>query len=339
MFQFFATPPFSDFLNINFLYQRTNDGINIALGKPASQSSTDHGGDASKAVDGNRDGNFGAGSVTHTDHFGSEWWEVDLQEDFTITRIDIYNRRDCCKERLAFSLLVLEDTAGNEIGGTTRELNAEDKQELSFAYQSGVRRVRVFNRLDGSQGFSGYLENLGIISLAEVEVYGFPEVPRVVSPKPRGVQLPPVICSNNAHVTGILTFVETNIGITNMEITCSDRTVLWTTNNFSGEKTTLLSCSQGFDSAAPVGIVHPSGVNQGLYNVQAIETSCDDDQSRHRSSDFDDLIAALSPEVSCTVDQVVIGIQVEELDDSDGGLVRFRLACNKKANLAAFIFN
>jgi alpha-L-fucosidase len=41
-------------------------GPNLALGRPAAQSSTGWSAPASRAVDGNTDGNFGGGSVTHT---------------------------------------------------------------------------------------------------------------------------------------------------------------------------------------------------------------------------------------------------------------------------------
>src|SRR3954452_15332870 len=51
---------------------------NYALGKPATQSSTGWGGAASRAVDGNTDGNFFDNSVTHTLLEANAWWEVDL---------------------------------------------------------------------------------------------------------------------------------------------------------------------------------------------------------------------------------------------------------------------
>ena len=45
----------------------TVSGENIAAHKPASQSSIAYGGDASRAVDGNRDNAWSHRSVTHTD--------------------------------------------------------------------------------------------------------------------------------------------------------------------------------------------------------------------------------------------------------------------------------
>ena len=56
--------------------------VNLALGGTASQSSTGFGGVASRAIDGNRNGTYNAGSVTHT-LTGPQpvFWEVDLGSD------------------------------------------------------------------------------------------------------------------------------------------------------------------------------------------------------------------------------------------------------------------
>jgi hyaluronoglucosaminidase len=71
--------------------------VNVAAGKPASQSSEGYGGGASRAVDGNTDGNWGAGSVTHTAEDGSPepWWQVDLQAALPIHSVQVWNRTDC----------------------------------------------------------------------------------------------------------------------------------------------------------------------------------------------------------------------------------------------------
>src|SRR5262249_55935006 len=83
---------------------------NLALGKTATQSSTAFGGDAARAVDGNVDGDFFAGSVTSTEHEAQAWWQVDLGAMTDIGEVVIYNRTDCCSERLAdFDVLVSRD--------------------------------------------------------------------------------------------------------------------------------------------------------------------------------------------------------------------------------------
>src|SRR5258708_750220 len=68
------------------------DPVNLALGQPATQSSTLFGSDASLAVDGNTDGNWCDGSVTHTDYDPNSWWEVDLGQSRQIGSISIFNR-------------------------------------------------------------------------------------------------------------------------------------------------------------------------------------------------------------------------------------------------------
>jgi hypothetical protein len=51
---------------------------NLALNKPATQSSDPFGGHAGKAVDGNTDGNWANGSVTATNSDAQAWWQVGL---------------------------------------------------------------------------------------------------------------------------------------------------------------------------------------------------------------------------------------------------------------------
>ncbi|MGH3384724.1 MAG: alpha-L-fucosidase [Nocardioidaceae bacterium] len=75
---------------------------NVALGKPVSQSSLGWGGVPERAVDGNTDGRYGGNSVTHTAEPSNEaWWQVDLAESVPIDSVDIWNRTDCCADRLS----------------------------------------------------------------------------------------------------------------------------------------------------------------------------------------------------------------------------------------------
>jgi hypothetical protein len=70
------------------------------LGKPTAQSSTIHDGAASRAVDGNTNGKYADGSCTHTQAGGDEWWRVDLKYEYEIESVSLYNRVDCCGDRL-----------------------------------------------------------------------------------------------------------------------------------------------------------------------------------------------------------------------------------------------
>src|SRR5262245_14764085 len=73
---------------------------NQSLGHPATQSSTWFDADPSRAVDGNTDGDFSHGSVTHTGPDPQAWWQVDLSRQRWIDTIEIYGRTDCCADRL-----------------------------------------------------------------------------------------------------------------------------------------------------------------------------------------------------------------------------------------------
>ncbi len=79
-------------------------GYNLALGKPATQSSIYphriHA-VAGYAVDGNTDGEFLNSSTTHTQKEQGAWWQVDLGSKKSIDQIIIYNRTDCCANRLS----------------------------------------------------------------------------------------------------------------------------------------------------------------------------------------------------------------------------------------------
>lgn len=74
---------------------------NVALRRPATQSSTTYSGPASLAVDGNSDGRYFQHSCTHTASEAGPWWRVDLQETQPVRAVKVYNRADCCGNRLS----------------------------------------------------------------------------------------------------------------------------------------------------------------------------------------------------------------------------------------------
>ena len=137
------------------------DGENIAAHKPASQSSIAYGGEASRAVDGNRDNAWSHRSVTHTDFQDHSWWKVDLEKEESVGTVRIYNRGDGdVANRLSNFDVILLDKAGNEV---TRQhidsLNNQPKIDVQF---SGVHAQYVKIELNNSKT---------PLSLAEVEVY------------------------------------------------------------------------------------------------------------------------------------------------------------------------
>jgi hypothetical protein len=162
-------------------------GGNLALGKPASQSSIAFDAPASRAVDGNTSGNWSNNSVTHTNFEHQPWWQVDLGSVQQIGAVILWNRTDCCSERLSnFYVLVSDNpfssadlTATINQAGVSNYYTADSvgtSKEIGV-YRSG-RYVRV--QLAGDN----------YLSLAEVEVRGVASGASVVSVKPRIYQSP-----------------------------------------------------------------------------------------------------------------------------------------------------
>jgi len=82
---------------------------NVAVSKQAHQSTDPFGAPATRATDGNTDGFYSHWSVTHTDwgfrntvpSSPGQWWYVDLQQRRRVRAVKIFNRTDCCSERLS----------------------------------------------------------------------------------------------------------------------------------------------------------------------------------------------------------------------------------------------
>ena len=148
-------------------------GENIAAHKPASQSSIAYGGDASRAVDGNRDNAWSHRSVTHTDFQDHSWWKVDLEKEESVGTVRIYNRGDGdVANRLSNFDVILLDKDGNEAARQhVDSLNNQPTVDVQF---SGVDAQYVKIELNKSKT---------PLSLAEVEVYRAVKEEKVVADK------------------------------------------------------------------------------------------------------------------------------------------------------------
>jgi hypothetical protein len=142
----------------------------MARGRPASQISTFGNAEASLAVDGNNCGDYSRGSVAHTGLAPSPWWEVDLGESKAIKAIQVWNRSDCCGDRLHNFWVFVSDRpfGGADTPAASRarpdvwstrvdEMPAPDKTVVVHARG---RFVRV------------QLDDKGWLALAEVKVFG-----------------------------------------------------------------------------------------------------------------------------------------------------------------------
>lgn len=72
---------------------------NAAVGAATTQTSTGWGGVASRAIDGNTNGQWSGASCTHTRGAGQSW-AATLSEAVQVDHVIIYNRLDCCQNRI-----------------------------------------------------------------------------------------------------------------------------------------------------------------------------------------------------------------------------------------------
>jgi large repetitive protein len=160
---------------------------NLALGKPAAQSSTYAPlNEAGKAVDGNVDGRYSMGSTTQTQSEANAWWEVDLGSSHAMNAVRLWNRTDCCGEWLGNFYLLISDTPMQ--GRTLAQLLADAKVWRS-QYASTVPRAALISAA-GAKGRYVRLQlaGTGIMQLAEVQVHGQSAVnrpPSIVTPAPQ----------------------------------------------------------------------------------------------------------------------------------------------------------
>ncbi len=87
------------------------NSVNLALSGTATFSSTYPNGEASKAIDGNTNGNWSANSVAHSlGSTNTDWLTIDLGSSQLIDEIQIWNRTDCCSERLSNAYVMVSNT-------------------------------------------------------------------------------------------------------------------------------------------------------------------------------------------------------------------------------------
>lgn len=143
---------------------------NLALKKTARQSSTSYGGTPDRAVDGNHDGNHYSGSVSHSGGTTpNDWWEVDLGNQNQINNIKIWNRTDCCGERLSNFYVMVSPVpfTGNSLQTSLADQSNWRYHVAGTAGRETTIPVNVAGRYVRIQ-----LAGQNWLSLAEVEVFG-----------------------------------------------------------------------------------------------------------------------------------------------------------------------
>lgn len=132
--------------------------------KTATQSSTSNGGHAKLAIDGNTGGNFFDRSVTHTGLEDSPWWMIDLGEVYEVREVKVYNRTDCCRDRLdKISVEFLNERKKKTSDfGFLRRYETGQPNPLSLKMGVGTRAGRYVRIRKKEPGY---------LSLAEVKIY------------------------------------------------------------------------------------------------------------------------------------------------------------------------
>jgi len=140
--------------------------VNWALTGTASQSSdldTEH--IASLAIDGNTDGDWSHGSVTHTANTDDPpVWEVDLGQTNLIGEVRVWFRTDCCQSRNDdFTLYVLD---ANHAKVLSRKYPGRPPGNVAYNFAPAVvgRYVRI-------EGQTPRTTSDGYLALAEVQVF------------------------------------------------------------------------------------------------------------------------------------------------------------------------
>jgi len=163
----------SDFTSIAASSPPGGNGSNLALGKPATQSSTypfARSAAASSAVDGKTDGNFYDGSVTATNPDTNAWWQVDLGASASVNSVVIWNRTDCCGSRLSDYWVFVSNTPF-QTNDTPATLQSRAGTFASHQTSAPSPAATIVANTQGRY-VRIQLSGTNYLSLAEVQVFG-----------------------------------------------------------------------------------------------------------------------------------------------------------------------
>ncbi|MCG8311252.1 MAG: Ig-like domain-containing protein [Cytophagales bacterium] len=251
----------------------STDG-NVALNKPASQSSTDLDRVASRAVDGSTNGVFNYGSVTHTANETNPWWEVDLEGVYNITDIKVYNRTDCCGESLANYHVFVSDVAF-----TSTDLNTTINQAgVGNFYQSAQADTPTTIAVNRSGRYVRVqLAGTNALSISEVQVMTDDIIPVI------GVSVYPTSLSLAKGETS-------DLAETVSPSNATDRSVSWSSSNTAvatvnsngliravteGSTTITVTTTNGFTATCTVMVIAGGAVTNAALNKPASQSSTD----------------------------------------------------------------
>jgi len=150
--------------------------VNLALGKPATQSSLHQSNPdwvPSKTVD----GNVATDNFNHTNSEAQAWWSVDLGAVQPIDTIDVWNATTCCVDRLQNFWVHVSDGpfASNDLNTTLNQAGVS-----SYFYMRSGGRPTTFEIGRTGRYVRVQLSGTNFLHLSEVQVWA-PVSPQVVN--------------------------------------------------------------------------------------------------------------------------------------------------------------
>ena len=148
----------------------TTENLSLKPTTSASQSSTQLGAEASRAIDGNTNGNFfGGNSVSLTTWETNAWLEIDLGLVSNIETINIWNREDCCQQFLSNYYIFISDVpfTSTDINETLNQVGVSNFLQTDQAELPSAISIDVVGRYVRIQ-----LIGTSFLGLTEVEVIG-----------------------------------------------------------------------------------------------------------------------------------------------------------------------
>ncbi|XP_051526509.1 uncharacterized protein LOC127424972 [Myxocyprinus asiaticus] len=117
---------------------------NLALGAIAVQSSQYNDlGSPLKDIDGNKATDYSFGSCTHTE----TWWKVDLGDVYSVSKVVITNRGDCCSERIEGAQMHIGSCFRNN-GNKNLASRRNTVQSSMYNYNMGCAQNTVDGNID-----------------------------------------------------------------------------------------------------------------------------------------------------------------------------------------------
>jgi alpha-L-fucosidase len=140
---------------------------NVALAARTTQSSVANGGLPTRAQDGNFDGLWANQSLSHTTSEQNPWWQADLGASKQLTSVVVWNRVDCCADRLKDFYVFTSDQpfASTDLAATLKQPGVRSHHVRDIGRSRPIVIGRTARYVRVQSALTGYL------TLAEVQIF------------------------------------------------------------------------------------------------------------------------------------------------------------------------